>query len=281
MASESCLYLIHSLQVTGCSEKEKVVANYILANPASSVHPSIEELASNIGVSISTLLRFVKKLGYSGYQQFRIALATEALAPEARIYETPVETSDDPVSIVFGAAMKALDMTRMLIDRASLAAFAEAACKTRNLYIFGIGGSGVVAQDAFHKLMRSGLTCQTAEDYHFQLMLASQSGPKDIALLISHTGANKDALAIAETLRKTGCRLAAITTYPRSALAKMADILFLAAAPGASIISEAFSARIAHLAIIDSLYVAIMEVLKKRGLAQVDKMRGVIATRRI
>lgn len=280
MAEQSCIYLIHSLK-DSFSDKEKTVADYILSRPAEAVHPSIEELASSIGVSVSTLLRFVKKLGYEGYQQFRIALATETLAPESRFYETSVTDSEDPVTIVFSAARSALDMTEKLLDRQALAEVARLACGAPVFYIFGLGGSGVVARDAVHKFIRSGLHCQTAEDYHLQLMMASQAHEEDLALVVSNTGANKDTLAIVDILKKTGCKVAAITTYPRSPLARAADYLLLSAALGASVISEAFSARIAHLAIIDSLYIEVMGILKDKGLSNMEKMRAAIAGRRI
>jgi len=280
MAERSCIYLIHSLR-DSYSDKERVVAEYILARPSEAVHPSIEELAASIGVSVSTLLRFVKKLGYGGYQQFRIALATEALAPEARFYEASVTDTEDPVDIVFSAARDALSMTSKLLDRKALWASSKAVCGAETVYFFGLGGSGVVATDAVHKLVRSGIRCQTAQDFHLQLMMASQACPRDFAFVISNTGANKDTLAIVDLLKKSGCGFAAITTYPRSPLARVADYVLISAAPGAAIISEAFSARIAHLAIVDAIYVAVMETLKEGGLENVEKMRAAIAARRI
>ena len=280
MASQSCIYTIHSL-MDSFSIKERTVADHIVAQPSQAVHPSIEELAATIGVSVSTLLRFVKKLGYVGYQQFRIALATEVLAPETRFYERPVSGTGDAVATAFGVARSALDMTEATLDRSAVARVAALACGASAVYIFGLGGSGLVARDAVHKFIRSGLHCQSAEDFHVQLMLASQAGPGDLALVVSNTGANRDCLAIVDVLRKAGCCVAAITTYPRSPLARSADFCLLAAAPGASVISEAFSARIAHLAIVDSLYIEVMEILKDKGLENVDKMRSVIAGRRV
>jgi DNA-binding MurR/RpiR family transcriptional regulator len=280
MSGQSCIYLIHSL-MDSFSGKERTVADHILSHPSEAVHPSIEELAANIGVSVSTLLRFVKKLGYQGYQQFRIALATETLAPESRYYEIALPESGDSVATAFGAARKALDLTERVLDKAILSQVARIACEAPISYIFGLGGSGIVAGDAVHKFIRSGLHCQTAQDFHIQLMMASQAKSDDFALLISNTGANKDCLAIAEVLKRGGCKIAAITTYARSALARTADFILLAAAPGASVISEAFSARIAHLAIVDALYIDIMEILKERGLENVEKMRSAIAGRRL
>jgi len=280
VTDQSCMYLIHSYS-DAFSAKEKRVAEHIQLHPSEAVHPSIEELAARIGVSVSTLLRFVKKLGYGSYQEFRIALATGTMKPESRYYEIDVEESGDPVGISCKAARTALDMTEKLVDRDCLRTVSEMACKSAWVCIFGLGGSGLVARDALHKLIRSGIRCQSAEDFHLQLMMASQVGEGDLALLISHTGANKDSLAIAEVLRRNNCPLVVITTYPRSPLARMADYLLVAGAPGSSVISEAFSARIAHLAIIDSLYIEVMGQLKARGMRNVEKMRTAIAGRRI
>lgn len=275
-----CLYLIHSMRER-FSEREQRIADYILSNPAKAVHPSIEELAESIGVSVSTLVRFVKKLGFKGYQQFRIILASEALAPETRIYETPVDRNDDPVQIAFGTASRALEATSSMVDRASLFELAELIVACGRLHVFGLGGSAIVAKDAMHKLIRTGITCIGAEDYHIQLMLASQMRENDVALVISHTGANRDALRVAETAKTAGAHLCVITSYPRSALARMADRLFLSASSPGSFISEAFSARIAQLALVDALYIAIMEKLGAEGISKVERMRAAIARRRI
>jgi len=279
-SSSSCLYLIHSLMDT-LSERERRVAEYILQNPAQAVNPSIEELSESAGVSISTLVRFVKKLGYKGYQQFRIALASEALAPEAKIYEAPVDREADPARIAFDSAQKALEITASMIDKKSLDELAVRIIEANCLYLFGVGGSAIVAKDAMHKFIRTGVRCVGAEDYHIQLMIASQMRQGDTALLISHTGINKDSLGIAEAVKNAGGFLCVITTYPRSPLARMADVRFISASSGSSVVSEAFSARIAQLALIDSLYIAIMEKLGAKGIDNIEKMRAIIAKRRM
>jgi DNA-binding MurR/RpiR family transcriptional regulator len=279
MGTHSCLYGIHSL-IGSFSEKERKVAEYILANPQGAVHPSIEELAETIGVSESTLVRFVRKLGYGGYQQFRIALATETVSPDSLVYEAPVGSCGDDAAIVFGSAVNTLELTLKSLSRESLDRIAVAAVGARRIAFFGLGGSGLVARDACHKLIRSGLTCIAAEDFHLQLMMASQSGPADLAIVVSHTGANRDALALAEEAKGRGCRIVVITSNPRSPLAKLADELLVSVAPAATPVSEAFSARIAQLAIVDTLYVKVMEILGQRGLDSIERMRSSIAGRR-
>ncbi len=208
-------------------------------------------------------------------------MASEALAPEAKIYETFVDPGEDPVGIAFNSARKALEITASMIDRSALTELEARIIRSNCIYIFGVGGSAIVAQDAMHKLIRTGIRCIGTEDYHMQLMIASQMSEGSTAIVISHTGVNKDTLRIAETAKNAGAFLCVITTYPRSALARMADMRFISASSGSPAVSEAFSARIAQLALIDSLYIAIMEQLGEQGIDNVEKMRAAIAKRRM
>lgn len=281
MEGKSCLIQIHEL-LDSMSEKERRVADFILEAPREAVHPSIEELADRIGVSESTLFRFVRKLGFDGYQQFRIALATETVEPSLRFYEATVDSAegDTAVSVVFKTAIAALELTMRQLDRGALERAAALAIGSRTLFLFGLGGSGIVAKDAYHKLMRTGVRCSAPEDFHLQLMAASQAGPEDAAIVVSHTGVNKDALAIAAELKRRAVPLIAISTYPRTPLARLADLVLLSAAPASPYASEAFSARIAQLAIIDAFYVEVMELLGEGGVGRLESMRNAIAKRR-
>jgi RpiR family transcriptional regulator, carbohydrate utilization regulator len=281
MEGKSCLVQIHELR-DSMSEKERSVADFILSAPREAVHPSIEELAEKIGVSESTLFRFVRKLGFDGYQQFRIALATETVEPRSRFYEASVESADgeSAVSVVFKTAIAALELTMKQLDRGALESAAALAIRSRSLHFFGLGGSGIVAKDAYHKLLRTGLRCSAPEDFHLQLMTAAQAGPEDAACVVSHTGVDKDALAVAAELKRRGVPLVAICTYPRSPLVKLSDLALISAAPSSPYASEAFSARIAQLAIVDALYVEVMELLGEGGVARLESMRAAIAKRR-
>ena len=100
MHEASAIYTIRS-QYSSLSTKEKQIADFILENPKESVNPSIEELAERIGISESTMVRFAKKLGYSGYQRFRIALARETISAQQQLFESEVREGDDIADVVF------------------------------------------------------------------------------------------------------------------------------------------------------------------------------------
>ncbi len=280
MQEVSAIYMIRSKYQT-LSTKEKIIADFILEHPKDSVNPSIEQLAQNIGISESTMVRFARKLGYSGYQRFRIALARETIAGNAQIFESEVQEGEDVVDLVFNNAKHTLDETLSNTNRQTIQETALLLKKAKRIYLMGLGGSNTLAQDAYHKLMRIGLTCQYASDYHMQLMLASQSDEADAAILISHTGQGYDTLSLAEEFHNKGCPTIILTSNATSPLAKLGTYVLPVSSGNPTIVSESFSARIATLVLIDVLYVQILELLQQEGLEHLNTMRSVIAKRRI
>lgn len=276
----SALFAIKD-QYDNLSAKEKQIADFILEHPRESVNPSIEELAERIGISESTMVRFARKLGYSGYQRFRIALARETIPSTSQLFEREVIDAADGFDAVFTSAITSLIETQKILDRTLIMNVATMMANARNVYLLGLGGSNIVAEDALHKLVRTGITCQWAADFHLQLMMASQGSNEDVALVISHTGSGYDSLALAEELKANDVPLVVLTTNARSPLARLADYVLAVKAGSSMTVAESFSARIVDLAIIDLLYLQVMEVLKERGIEQLNKMRASIAKRRV
>jgi len=280
MEEVSAIYTIQS-KYESLSVKEKKIADFILKHPKESVNPSIEELAEMIGISESTMVRFARKLGYAGYQRFRIALARETIPSNEQVFEIGVSDQEDPIDTVFKNAQDTLCETYKRISRDALHQVGKQFSEARNIYLVGLGGSNIIALDAYHKLIRTGLNCNYATDYHMQLMLASQSSEEDIALIISHTGSGYDTLAIAEEFRNNRCPLAVLTSNSRSPLAKMAQHVLHVSTSSRQMVAESFSARIVSLTVIDILYVEVLEQMKNQGVENLNKMRNVIAKRRI
>ena len=280
MHEVSAIYTIRSKYNT-LSAKEKKIADFILEHPKESVNPSIEELAELIGISESTMVRFARKIGYSGYQRFRIALARETIPSNEQLFESEVTEGEDPVDLVFRHTRKTLDETYAKLERKTVRDAASLLAGCRNLYLMGLGGSNILSQYAYHKLIRTGLNCQYASDFHLQLMLASQASEEDTALIISHTGSGHDTLALAEELRNNGCKLITLTSNTRSPLAKMGDLVLAVSTGSSPVVAESFSARITSLVLIDVLYVEILEILQDKGVENLNKMRSIIAKRRI
>jgi RpiR family transcriptional regulator, carbohydrate utilization regulator len=262
------------------SEKEKTIADFIIKNSGTSADPSITELAVRIGISEATLVRFVKKIGYPGYQKFRLALARETSSASSRIFEIPVNADEDVVDSIFRHTIQTLESCKKMIDRGAVLKTVADMLKARNILLCGVGGSNINARDAFHKLVRTGLSCQYTDDFHMQLMLAAQAGPDDLAIVFSHLGNNYDTISLADGLECNGCPVTLVTSYADSPLGRMADTVLQVSPVHSSMVAESFSAGIAVAVLINVLYVEVMNQLGEKGLENLNKMRKAIAGRR-
>src|SRR5687767_2049256 len=81
-----CLIRIKSA-IESFKPAERVVAEFVLANPEEVMHMSISEASQNVGVGESTIIRFCRVLGYKGYQDFKLRLAQDLVEPVHYIHE--------------------------------------------------------------------------------------------------------------------------------------------------------------------------------------------------
>jgi len=242
------------------SRKEKMIADFVLEHPNDIGNDSISDAAAKIGVADSTLFQFAKKMGYQGFKDFKIAILTQETSSTAAIHEK-ITKNDNELEIalkVFDSNIQTIKDSKALLNGDSLRIAGEIIQSSNMLTFFGLGASAVVAEDGFHKFLRSPITCQHSFDYHNQLIMASLMTEKDCAILISHTGITVEMIKIAKLVKERKGKLIAITSYPHSEIAKLADVVFVSTAEEVVYRSEALASRITQLTIIDALYVITM-----------------------
>jgi RpiR family carbohydrate utilization transcriptional regulator len=120
------------------------------------------------------------------------------------------------------------------------------------LSFYGVGNSGVVAQDAQHKFFRLGINGVAYSDGHMQVMSASLLKPNDCVLVISNSGRTRDLMDSCDIARKNGATTIVITASG-SPLAKACDIHLGADHPEGFDRYSPMVSRLLHLMIIDIL----------------------------
>ncbi|MDZ5062904.1 MurR/RpiR family transcriptional regulator [Clostridium perfringens] len=264
----------------GLSPKEQNIADYILENPISVAHNSISDLSAELNVAGSTLFQFAKKLGYSGFKELKMAILIQENKFSTTSIHENIEIDDNELTIaqkVFDSNIKTLTNTKKILQLDDLKKAAEIISNSNTLYFFGVGGSGILAEDAYHKFLRSPILARHSTDYHMQLMEASLLTPQDCAICISHTGKSKEIIKIAEIVQKIGAKVIVITSHAYSPLAKIGDIVFISISEEIDFHSEALSSRISQLSILDSLYVILMFMDKEKSKEALSKVRYTIS----
>ncbi|GGF22890.1 hypothetical protein GCM10010954_22110 [Halobacillus andaensis] len=122
---------------------------------------------------------------------------------------------------------------------------------------YGSGGSGTVALDAHHKLLKLGIKSFAYNDSTLQAMSASVLSEKDVVIGISHTGATKEVLNALKLAKDAGATVICITNSSKSPITKISDIVLQTASKETLFRTDAISSRIAQLTIIDILVASI------------------------
>lgn len=241
---------------------EQRVGRLVLADPRAFANLPITELAVRSHVSKPTIVRFCRSVGYDGLTDFKLKLAgnvSEGVPFVHRSVDADDKTADVVVKVIDNTVAAFLKYR----NDASSAAFQKATDaleatykKGKRIEFFGVGNSGIVAQDAQHKFFRLGVTSIAYSDGHMQVMSASLLGPGDCVVVISNSGRTRDLMDAADIARKNGATTIVITATgsPLANIAKQAGNIHLAAdhPEGYDRYSPMVS-RLLHLMIIDIL----------------------------
>ncbi len=270
----SCLVKVASV-LSKLHNAERRAAEIIISNPDDVIHFSITELAEASGSSEATIVRLCKTLGYKGFQELKIRLAQDVVAPPRQIYEA-IEKEDAPATIkkkVFDSHIRALADTLKVLEDVAFGRAVDALSSANHVEFYGTGGSGPIALDAYHKFLKIGIKGLASSDSNLQLMSAALLGPGDVVVGFSHSGGNKEVIEALTLARNAGATVIAITNYGKSPILRTSDIVLFTASRETSFSIDAVASRVAALAIVDSLCAAVSIKLYDQSFTNLKKTR--------
>ncbi|RBW69290.1 MurR/RpiR family transcriptional regulator [Bacillus taeanensis] len=271
-----CLTKIQS-SYSQFSKTEQKIADYILQSPENMVHKTIDQVAAELDVAISTVFRFSKRLGFKGYQAMKIALASELSAAVKEIVEEKITENDNEQAItekLFNSNIRMFKETIQVMDFSSLKKAVDVILKSEKVEFYGTGSSAIVALDAHHKFIGSGISTAAYTDSYLQLKSASQLTEKDTAILISHSGKDEELIRVLEAAKKQGAVTIGITNFSQSPLSQKADYVLYTASNQVDVRSDDTFSKIIQLSLIDALYVNVMSSQKSFLKNSINKLKG-------
>lgn len=250
---------------------EKRIADWLISNPDEILPLSIVELADKCECSEATIVRFAKRLGFSGYQGLKISLAQET---HKSVASTHISKDDSPFEIfekVCNDIYCSLEKTKMVLNKEVMGKSAEAIKNSDKIAIFGLGNSASVALDASHKFLRAGCNAVAYSDNHMQVIAASHLTKKDVAIGISHSGSSKDIVDALKISKQHGAVTICITNVGKSPVTKHSDYVLNTASEETQHNLLALSSRISQLAIIDALYFHTIYSMSEKSIEAINE----------
>lgn len=257
------------------STAERKVAECALAEPKWFVHAAVADIAERANVSQPTVIRFCRTLNYKGLPEFKLALSASISQSGLPFVHAELNTDDtmsDVTEKVLGNAAAALLGARRTLNEDSLENAIAILTHARRIEFYGVGNSGIVAQDAQHKFFRFGVSTVAYVDTHIQLMAAAVLSPKDVLVVISNSGSSIEVLDAVSIAKENGAKVIAITRSD-SPLAQIADCVLAVAVQEDSSRYTPMVSRLLQLAVIDIIAIGLALRLGETASLQLEKVK--------
>lgn len=263
---------------------ERKVATYILDNIGQVIHLSITKLAENAGVSEATVVKFCQRIGYSGYQELKIVLARASQQEQKGQIYGEIVADDELDSIVekmFQIYDESLGNTRKLLLNSRMEEAVQMFLKARNIYFFGFGASGIVAEDAELKFKRINHHAEALTDNHSQMTIGALLGEEDLVIGISDSGKTRELIQSLEVVKGTGAKIIGITSNLGSPITDLSDIVLLTSSEETPFRGSALASRMAQLAVFDVLFLGVATAEYDQTQEALEKTRKVMRATRL
>lgn len=231
---------------------EQRVARFLLDHGHQYPDFTLADLAQKAGSSQSAVVEMCQSIGLSGFREFRLMWVKElATRPASDLFD----------SQLFGGLFSELLHTERLLQE-GLETAATSIASAKQVFLFGSGGSGLVAG-----LCAEGLAVAGRMAYTFnsdERITSSFFSDQTVIVVISHRGENPVLAQAMEQARQVGATSILITSRPESPLASLADQLLITAAPSGHAMPLINSkVRALQLAVVHALVEAVGRQINK------------------
>ena len=247
---------------------QKKIADFVLKDPEKTARSTIAELSKTVGISTASVVRFCDDIEFSSFTAFRLAVS---VASEQRrvaretfsIDKDEIDPNDSMQEVVAKTVfqeVEAIQQTGSNLDLKTLEEVVSLITNAKRIELFGLGSSSLATQDLRQKLHRIGLFAFDSPDNHQAITSSALMNPGDVGIVFSHSGVTPETLEVLKIMNRSGAKTVAVTNFPESAISKSADFRLTTVAKETRYRSGAMSSRIAQLALVDFLFIRIMQL---------------------
>jgi RpiR family carbohydrate utilization transcriptional regulator len=250
--------------VTSLGPSERKVAAVILTQPDDVMEWSTAEVAQAAATSTATVIRACQSLGFRGFQHLRLELARSS-SSRFRAHDAanddpgpgPGPGPEDTVARTFADAVEAVRLAEENVETAGLESAAAALRTARRVVLVGNGFSGPPLQDFAMRLSVVGRAAEAPVDALAQQFAAHSLREGDLCFALSYSGANVQTLRACTAAADQGATVSLVTSYARSPIARISDIVITTGPAGASHDVDPFLARLGHTVVLHALHSAL------------------------
>jgi len=241
------------------TSSERSVADFILDKPEEIYRLNIQDLASRSNVSLPTVFRFARRLGFKGFKDFKVALIRDI---GVGLFFTPDNLQDGSgrsiTKNLFEKEIANLRETLVNLDQRALSQAVSSVRKAERILFFAVSSSIPIALDFCWKFSMAGFTCFQSADVYAQEVASKNATKADVAIGISFSGASRETVRCMENAKKNGAKTVCVTTFINSPITRHSDIRLFTAPVAALYQKFDFPSKISQAVILDALYLQVV-----------------------
>lgn len=247
------------------SNSENSIIAYFLHNPNSVKTATTKDIAQNTYTSPSTVVRLAQKLGFKGYNDFKIEFLAAIRTSDSPLVSIdanfPFKKQDSILEITMNLSHlinDAIKETNAMVDEKTYEQAIETLEKAKFIDIYGTGANQHLAYNFMLDMRRINKEISISENHQELIIKANNSNPDRVALIISYTGETNEIIEYCQILKKTGSPMICITSIGGNTISDLCDIT-LKIVSREKMFSKisTFSSRVSILMILDILYAGI------------------------
>ena len=255
------------------------VAEYFINNREELKHLKIKQLALNCDVSEATVTRFIRKIGFSSFQNFKYAV----IKVDSSVREKTDEfddldkiNTDDPVdsliSRVKNEYISDIQMTLKNLDTREILNAIDAVKNAESISFFCVGTSCIAAKNSYLRFYRAGIKTSVYNDPAEMGIAASLMEKGDVAIGLSYSGKTEVVNTAMKIAKDNGSATIAITGPGRSPLIKMSDIKISSQYEELDDYLLTSYARLSQIIIMDIIYTGVAEDNYEKSVQSIQKI---------
>lgn len=210
-------------QSSSYTKNEQDIAYYILNHPLDAGRLTIEKLAEETNTSKAALIRFAKKLGFSGYSEFKYALNRFLVSNNAEVSTNYHE--DSPLSIT-NIYINALQEFQNSITEEQVYSLAKKIKDSSKIRILGLSRSSFSAKQMEARLLRIGIDSKSLNDSLEIADTVNILQKNDLVIAFSVSDNTKFYENSMRDIHQQGAQLALITANPVLSFKDEVDYFF-------------------------------------------------------
>lgn len=233
------------------TDLEHVIADFFIKN-TELLDFSAKNISNMLHVSQASLSRLAKKCGYKGYREFISFYIMELKDGEDDgVVEKSIDIFTKNVQKYY---QDIFSNTFKRIDEEQMRRVANMISLCDKIVVYGVGSSGLVAEEIQLRFMRIGLDINAFNNTHKMLMNAALTKKGTLVIAISLSCKTKEVTDSVRIAKENGATVILITASPNNAIAKYCDEIVLVGHMTDLDLGMKISPQVSILIIIDILY---------------------------